>query len=618
LRTSSTSSERSIWQRLASAPLLALLIVAPVGAAHAARSSDIEQAWLRLTQNLDPPDISVVRERTDEILQSAGRVGLTSLTPLALGLVSAARMHPGAAEALLAQAVRLDPGCATAWLFLAKARLSRGEIAGGAIALVRGAASLPAAGTLHDLASPTAMLSLVIVAVAAFGVWGVLAVRRALPRLWHDLAELARSWRLGPNGAVLAILVLALPAFAACDPVWLAVWVFALCWAYLPTGQQVIGCLGLLLLAATPTLVELGFRDVTHPPNPILQATAALEEHRYEPQLLDSLTAVSDVFDNDAEFNRLLGDCYRQFGLFDEATLVYREGLRLAPKNGPLALALGTVQYLQGAYDAALQSFQIARDSGADPVVTNFDLALTLGQTYHFHESEEAMAAAHNADASRLQSLTDKAAHQLILPVFGRHDAEALVARTDPLVLLNRGLARPPMLRARSFGHPLTIGALLALVVAIGHFLVRQRTTGFASACLKCGRPFCPRCRLSHESQSYCAQCVNIFLKKDTVAIEAQLGKRKQLARRQVWLRVERHVGDLVLPGLGLYYAGRPLLGSALAAVALAAITLGGVWLPVFVGPALMSAPVWLLEAILGIVWLGDAVTAQCLPVEAK
>ena len=619
MKMSSTNCARCSWRRRGRALLLAALLACtaarPVLAAH---GGDIEQAWLRLTQNLDPVNPEAVRERTDEILQIAERNDLLRMTPLALALVSAARAHPAAAEVLLAQAVRLDPRSPEAWFSLARLDLPRGRFVAAALAVGHGAWSLVDTDLLRDLVAPTLLLAAVVVALGAFALWGLIAMRRALPRLWHDLIELGASWRLGPNGAVLAILLLGLPAFLGCDPVWLAVWVFAFCWAYFSPGERVLGCLGLLLLAASPTLIEVGLREITHPTNPVLQASAALAERRWDPQVLDSLGGLSDVLGEDPDYHRLMGDCYRQFGLLDEAAVAYREGLRLAPKTGPLSLALGTVQYLQGAYDAALQSFEIARDSGFDPAISNFDLSLTLGQTYHFREGEEAMAAARLADNGRLQSLTQGSVHQLVQPSFRRDEARAMLARTDPLLLLNRGLAQPPLQRERTIAHPLAIGSLLALVLALGHFLTRQHTTGLASACLKCGRAFCRRCRLSHESQSYCTQCVNIFLKKDMVAIEAQLAKRRQLAQRQGWLRAERRIADLLVPGLGLGFSGHPVVGGALATASLAAVTVGAVWLPCFIAPALMHTTMWALQALLALVWLCAEVVAQAVPVEPR
>jgi hypothetical protein len=181
-----------------------------------------------------------------------------------------------------------------------------------------------------------------------------------------------------------------------------------------------------------------------------------------------------------------------------------------------------------------------------------------------------------------------------------------------------RGLELPPMLHERSLAHAFTLAALAALVFAIGHYLLRDHTTDFAVACLKCGRAFCRRCRLSQDRQSYCAQCVNIFLKKDTVGIEAQVTKKRQVARHTLALRLERRLGDLLLPGLGLAFSGRPLTGAALALLAAPCAAAALLWLPRFVGPALMYARVWPLQAAFGALWLVLLVAAQAMPAERR
>jgi hypothetical protein len=226
------------------------------------------------------------------------------------------------------------------------------------------------------------------------------------------------------------------------------------------------------------------------------------------------------------------------------------------------------------------------------------------------------MATARQAGDRRLQALTRGREHDIILPGFSRDEALKMLRRKDPLLLLNRGLSSPPLLRERTLEHPLAIGCVMALILAVLHRLVRQRSGGFAAACLKCGRAFCRRCKLSHESQSYCTQCINIFLKKDMVGIEAQLAKRQQLARRLFWLRLERRVSDLLLPGAGVSFGGRPMLGGALVLLALVSSMLVLLWLPAFITPALMATPLWPLRFLFGAIWVAAAVVAQLLPVE--
>ncbi len=621
MTTSSISSAPYTWLRRASLACLVLL-AAGAGAStptEGVRSGEVEQAWFRLTQALDAHDPQAVATHSSELAALAERVSLRRLTPFALALVARSRPLPDAeAEPLLESATRLDPGCPEAHLALAALRIQRWSLLSGGHSLVRAGAALLADRRFGQLLSGSAAIAVLGTLLGAFGLWSLLAARRALPPLWHDLMEMGNHWRLGPNGTVVGVVALALPLFAGGDGVWLVLWVLALCWAYFTRPQRVVAVAGVLLVAATPTVLEVGFRAATRNPSGVAQATAALAEQRYDPQVLDELDSISDLFADSPAFYRLTGDVFRQYGLLDGAAWAYREGLRRAPNDGSLSLALGTVRYLEGDYNAALQAFQTARAAGADPVVINYNLSLTFAQTYHFRESDEAITRARDIDDARLRRLSRGRDHAPILPAFASADARALLATVDSVSLLHRGLVQPPLLQERTLAHPLTFAALTALVFAMGHLLLRERTTGFASTCLKCGRTFCHRCRLSQERQSYCSQCVNIFLKKDTVGIESQVTKRRQVARHQLTLRLERRIGDLVLPGLGLGFAGRPLLGGAIAAVALSCVAGAAVWLPLFVSPALMHAPVWPLQGALLTVWALAMATAQIIPAAGR
>ncbi len=621
MTTSSSNCARSSLLRRASTLALALLPAVAFAAAppQRARGGDIDQAWFRMAQSLEKFNADSLKERTEELLQIAAKSEIRRLTPQALAMVVESRAQtPGRAEAILTQASRLDPESPEVWFSLANVRLGRLNLGSGFAAIARGFFALLGDPRLAAFLGASVLLAAVLGSMTAFTVWALLVMRRSVPRLWHDLSETGSQWSLGANGVVLGILIIALPLFAGGDPVWVLVWLFALCWAYLPPLQKAIGAAGLLLLATTPVLVEVAFRNATHPPNAVLRATEILADHRYDPQIIDDLNSASvqEVLAADPEYYRLLGDCYRQFGQLDSAAVSYREGLRISPRHAALAEALGTVHYLEGDYNAALQAFQTAREAGYDPVVANYNLYLAYAQTYHFRESEEAMVAARQANERRLTALTRGRQHDIVLVPMTEDQAQAILNRVDSLVLLNRGLSPPPLVRERTFTHPLAIGGVLALVVALAHFLIRQRTGGFASACLKCGRTFCRRCKLSHESQSYCTQCINIFLKKDMVGIDAQLAKRHQLARRQFWLHIERRASDVILPGLGLALGGKPILGGMLAFVALVCSTAVVVWLPAFVYQALMATSVWPLQALFGVFWLSAAVIAQLLPAE--
>lgn len=579
---------------------------------------DLERAWLHVTEAFQSQDQTLIHDRTDELVEVGHRLGLRRLTPYASALVIRARNESRDVQlSLLTQAVRLDPGSAEAQLALAAAEFHAGLPLAALGATVRGGIALFGDPRLANLVGPSAVLTLLPALIAALGLWALLAIRRTSARLWHDLNESGSLLRLGSNSPVFAAVVLGLPLLVAGGPVWLMLWIFALCWAYFSPMQKIAGALALLVVAATPTLMESAFNRLAHRPNAVVRATEALAERRYDPAALQELDSLSAELGNDPSFYLLQGDCYREYGLLDAAAWSYREGLRLNPGGGPLSLALGTVYYMQGDYNAALQAFDNARTAGVDPIVANYDLSLTLAQTYHFRESEAAMAEARNVDAARLRSLTTgRDQQQLIVPRFTMSQATAMLARRDPVSLLNRGILPPPLVRERTLLHPLAIGAVVALIVALGHFLVRERTGGLAAACIKCGRSFCRRCKLSRESQSYCTQCINIFLRKDMVAVDAQVAKRKQVIRYQRWLEFERRIADTLLPGAGLSVAGRPLLGISLLTVAALCAAACVWWLPAFLSPALLHVELLPFQVLAGMGWLAALVLAHLLPAE--
>ena len=179
MRTSSINCARFSWLRRASALVLVLLPAASfaAGPVERGRGGDIEQAWFRLAQSLEKFNPESLKERTDELLQVAGKAEIRRLTPLALALVAHSRTQsPSQAELTLTQATRLDPGSPEAWLALANSRLGHGNLTSGAVALGRGVYTLFADGRLRNLVQASAILA----GVVTLG--NVLENQRAVPR----------------------------------------------------------------------------------------------------------------------------------------------------------------------------------------------------------------------------------------------------------------------------------------------------------------------------------------------------------------------------------------------------------------------------------------------------
>jgi tetratricopeptide (TPR) repeat protein len=591
---------------------LFLVASAVASAAPAAMAPpEIERAWFRLTGALEPLDQSSFSDRTEELLRLAATFELRRLTPYAQALLLKARTLPATEQAfLLRQALRLDPWCPEVLFQLASLQLKQLQPAGLVTAARAFVAFLRDGRLVRFRQASLLLLALFVVGLVA-AAWALATVGKTLPRLWHDLLELASTWRLGANAWVFALFLAGLPLFLTLDPLWLFFWLFALCWGYWGAAEKWVGLGTLLFCLGAPTLLEVASRSFTHPLDPLQRAALALQEGRYDPGALLDLEGLADLFANEPDFYRLKGDLERQFGLYDASLLSYQAGLRLKAQDPALLMGAGCVYFLQGNFGAAVQYLSQSRDGGYDPVVVNYNLSLAFAHVYNFRDSDEAMAAATRASQARLRKLTQGRDNQLILPAFTPKEAQALLARKDPVALLNRGLMLPPLARERTIFSPLTLAALVGLILALAHFLWRQRGRGFAKACSKCGRTFCSRCKLSRESQSYCTQCINIFLKRDMVAPELQIAKHRQLARRQAFLRWRRRLADTFLPGLGLVLSGRPWLGTVLLLLSALLSLATLLWLPRFVEPLLLHVDGRPLHWVLAAFWATLLVSAQ-------
>jgi Protein of unknown function (DUF1212). len=101
-----------------------------------------------------------------------------------------------------------------------------------------------------------------------------------------------------------------------------------------------------------------------------------------------------------------------------------------------------------------------------------------------------------------------------------------------------------------------------------------------ARACSRCGKVFCPRCKTATESETYCSQCISVFLKRGHVAVEQQAAKLDQIKRwerRRAWVR--RCVA-LICPGGGLVLKGSWVGGIVAGLMTVVSLFLALGWLP--------------------------------------
>src|SRR5205814_6244539 len=108
--------------------------------------------------------------------------------------------------------------------------------------------------------------------------------------------------------------------------------------------------------------------------------------------------------------------------------------------------------------------------------------------------------------------------------------------------------------------NPITIGALAALLLEIVDWF-RRRRSGYANACIKCGRTFCHLCKSARESATYCTQCIHIYLKRDGVSIDTKRAKLEEVSEHQSALTRRNKLFATFLPGTAQVLEGRTTTG---------------------------------------------------------
>ncbi|HEX3578854.1 MAG TPA: hypothetical protein VHY33_09855, partial [Thermoanaerobaculia bacterium] len=114
---------------------------------------------------------------------------------------------------------------------------------------------------------------------------------------------------------------------------------------------------------------------------------------------------------------------------------------------------------------------------------------------------------------------------------------------------------------AESIRNPLTLGAILAILLAPLVHMIRRKT-GYAGACIKCGRTYCPRCKPAHESATFCTQCIHIYLKRDGVSMATKRAKLEEVSGHQEGMLTRNRWLATFLPGCAHVIEGRTAAGT--------------------------------------------------------
>ncbi len=378
----------------------------------------------------------------------------------------------------------------------------------------------------------------------------------------HDFRERLSTRVSGGSVSVLAFALLFLPLFLWLGPIWLLFYWFAIFFGYAGWPERAAIIVVLLLVALLPVLVDLAAHWIAGVDSPVVIASISSADQAYQPDALRRLQELIGVVPDDATLHVLVGNLLAFEGLDDQALVHYRKAVQFRPRYAGAHVNIGNLHFLNNEFQAAMTEYEKAEQQDPKLATAFYNHSAAAGETYRFDLQAQMLEKARAADRTFVARYTRNQPPQKIVmympPISEAWEvSERMAARPAAHALFGNYSSFSAM---RSFSNPVSIGALVSLLFALLLFFIR-RGSGFANACIKCGRTFCPRCKSARESTTYCTQCIHIYLKRDGVSLDTKRQKLEEVSEHQAGMTLRNRIFATFLPGSAQILEGRTMRG---------------------------------------------------------
>ena len=549
--------------------LAALALVLAVGAANVRAQQQIapRDIWPQATAAAREGDFDTATKKKNELLAAARTYGLRTFPVYAAGASAwaskVAKEQPELAEWAVKAANELD-GHSPAVAFSEADRAQRTKGWSNAIPL-----ALQGFPRVFGNYRTTVLsrADLLLVAAAAIAITAILLALALFIRygrsMAHDFRERLGTRVSGGSVTVLAFALLFLPLFLWLGPTWLAFYWFAIFFGYAGWPEKIAIVVVLILVAMLPVLVDLAAHWIAGVDSPVVSAAISSADQAYQPDALRRLEELLAVVPDDATLHVLMGNLLAFEGLDDQAGVHYRRAVQLRPKYAGAYVNLGNLLFLNNEFQAAMTEYEKAETHDSKLATAYYNHSAAAGETYRFDLQAQMLDKARSADRAFVERTTRNPPQQKIV-MYKPPIAEAWE--------VSERMAERPAARAlfgnystfdalQSLSNPISIGAVVSLLLALLLFIVRRRA-GYANACIKCGRTFCPRCKSARESTTYCTQCIHIYLKRDGVSLDTKRKKLEEVTEHQSGMTIRNRVFATFLPGSAQMLEGRTTRGA--------------------------------------------------------
>lgn len=388
----------------------------------------------------------------------------------------------------------------------------------------------------------------------------VILLLRHFPRFGHDVAEVSNRF-LGPKtGAPLVLILLALPVAFGLGPIWLLSYWGILIHAYVDRGERTVLAAALLVFGLLTPFLEWVSHENIIERSPLYVAAVDLEERREDGSAEDGLRQAAVVFSEDPDVWFLIGIYAERAGDTERALASYDRAIQTGPKDYRAYLNRGNVRFQEGEYGQAIRDYEAAAERAPRNAEIHYNLSIARGEAYDFEGQAAEMARARQVSEGKV---ADWSNHPTLARVIS---APYTVARARQKI--EQWNAQPKSRRlpghARPYQvldvllSPFTLAPWLTLLLASGLTAWRSHRGTLASECARCGKPFCRFCKRVGDPILYCSSCIRLFLRKESVDIQAQVAQTHEIRLRIRQADRTCRLTSLLFPGSHHYFSQRP------------------------------------------------------------
>lgn len=546
-------------------PLLAAVMLTALSAA--AQDFQPKDLWAQATAANESGDTQQ-RDAKVSALQAAGtslgvqRFPLFADSAASLSLQMQHQQNAGAADWAMATAKKLDPYSPDVDFSAADLARLKGNWPGVLKSLVSGMQHLWTTYRSRVLAGANIVIAICMAVGAAAAVFALILFIRYSRRARHDVSELLAP-RFGAGmTTTLAFAALFLPLFLWLGPMWVILYWLAIFFGYATPKERAVILALIVLVAATPVLLDWSSYRISGVNSPVVQAAASNIEHSYNIEAARRLRDLIDVVPNEPRLRLLLGNLETQHGNEEEAASQYRKAIEIDDNFAGAHLNLGNLHFLVNELQAASLEYEKASKADSTLAIADYNRSVASGEQYKFDEQGALLESAKKKNRAVVDSLLAHPPPQKIvryeLPMASAWAIANRIARSGAArdVYGNYAWFDP----LRSSVNPLTLGSIVFFVLGLWLWFM-NRKFGFAGECIKCGRTYCHRCKSSRESAIYCTQCIHIYLKRDGVALDTKRSKVAEVHDYQTAALRKRKMFATVLPGSAQVLEGSTVSG---------------------------------------------------------